>query len=577
MASCSQTEAKSLSAADALRQLQAEIAALKDHSGDLRVKNKKAQDDVTLFGKRHIGLQAEREANGKRRQDASEEVGRITKRQLSEIKQLTRAPPDSIKRTLIAAWILLHCERFKGKLTVQFDEVKDWSRCQRMLTDDNFINNIINYNTTALCEAPHVIKHIASHYFGFGSTPATSSADPGNNNVESAPMIGKATTAPLLPALGRSSTRASLAGPLRRSKTVDVKPPLDVEMVSHASSPCGALLCWMLELVREHVEEERLRKDLDAVEALLREAEARLDRLEADMAEAEAKLAMKKTQAEEKERELQKARAEVAKQPAPAPAPLAFLPAKKKAAPPPPPTPKIIAVEVEMGGSMAHVERDLASCRVPFEKDAIKVLCGNVEQALLLPKLADIIKASKGSLKVLLEGHRSDKEKDGDDVDRTLAVYEWLVQAAAVRPGNLRIRGFGDSQGQGSCVIPVPIHELAVKSGPIPQEISSVSSKAGPGLYFQASSATLTSETRTIASAMGEFLNAEDDVAVRLEGHTHGDESDDLGWDRAVAIREVLVGLGIKASRLKPMNAKHLHPLSTLHGALNRRVELHEI
>merc|ERR1719440_440623 len=69
------------------------------------------------------------------RNAAMERVGDITKRQLSEIRQLSRNPPDAIRRVLAAAWLLLHCDSFPRDAAVRFDEVKDFPRCQRMLND----------------------------------------------------------------------------------------------------------------------------------------------------------------------------------------------------------------------------------------------------------------------------------------------------------------------------------------------------------------------------------------------------------------------------------------------------------
>ena len=54
------------------------------------------------------------------------EVGGLSKRQLAEIRQLLRSPPEAVKRILAACWLLLHCQRFKDKpiSAVRFDEVQ---------------------------------------------------------------------------------------------------------------------------------------------------------------------------------------------------------------------------------------------------------------------------------------------------------------------------------------------------------------------------------------------------------------------------------------------------------------------
>lgn len=632
---------------DAVRALQVELAALREQSAALTVQSTAARRDVVDYGRRHSGLVQQRKVIGDRRRDAGDKVGRITKMQLSEIKHLARNPPDAIRRTLIAAWILLHSQRFKGKFDVVFDEAKDWPRCQRMLADEHFIPHILNFDTTALCETPHVLWHVAWHFFGIGEkgssasdeqpcrrandrdgemsiallshenrgsdrttvfTPQSPAAlnrvvQPGSQPAmtwkDDSPMrrCGSAV------ALGRASLGNGTN--LRRRKTeLARKPPLDVDMVSHASQPCGALLLWMLELVREYGEEEKLRRQLHSIEKTLQEAEARLRRLESELEKVEAATKEKQELAIEQERVLQHLQNELAKHDG--------VTTKGAAAPKPaakrrPPSPEMrttadsFKVAVELCGSMAHVERELSKLKVPFDKGEAKagstnqdeqmfltprpwvsgwvneVLCGNAEQAVVLPKLAELIKKGRGSLKVLIEGHCQSGEKDGSDMERCLAVYEWLVQAAAVPPGLLRIKGCGQSQGIGRYAIPVPIHELAPSSGPLPAEIQAASAKAPPGIYFQASSATLGLEIKSIVNAMAKFLCDDDDVLVRIEGHTDRDEREGLGMERAMSVIEVLIGSGVKSSRLKPMNCKHLHPLDRIHGCMNRRVELHAL
>eukprot|EP00439_Symbiodinium_sp_Y106_P031572 s2751_g3.t2 len=78
-------------------------------------------------------------------------VPELQSSQLSEIRQLCRSPPDSVKRTLAAVWLFLNASRFQGKSPASFfDDRKDWSKCQRMLADDAFIGRILNYDTAIL-------------------------------------------------------------------------------------------------------------------------------------------------------------------------------------------------------------------------------------------------------------------------------------------------------------------------------------------------------------------------------------------------------------------------------------------
>merc|ERR1740129_777830 len=102
-------------------------------------------------------------------------------------------------------------------------------------------------------------------------------------------------------------------------------------------------------------------------------------------------------------------------------------------------------VVVETSGSMAHIEHELAQLRVRFGKGAARVLAGDADQALVLPKIADIVRSHKGGLKVLLEGHRDDDEGQGVDVERALSVMEWLLDGALCPAAGLRVKGHGTS------------------------------------------------------------------------------------------------------------------------------------
>jgi len=545
------------------------------------------------------------------RREATEQLGSITKRQLAEIKQLMRSPPDTVRRTLIAAWLLLHGDRFRGKSTVTFDETKDWPRCQRMLADDGFIAHILNFDLATLSEVPHVPRYVAAHFFGM-YVPGALASEGGRGSTPELPQIpcaqvNSSTTSQTLVApstppqsLGRSLARAAtvpVSSPesakhspaarmdlirtaLRRStKSCIEKPPLEVGTVAHASEPCGALLRWMLELVRDIVERERIERELGEISNNLETIQKRCAKLEGDAAELEARLAKALLTIEQKEQGLSKLRLEkeTAKKAAQDLQKLEAL-VSQKARPPKQEakTEKPKEIELELSGSMAHIEHGLAQLRVKFPKSSSKVLqgCAEPEQALTLPRVADMIKKQKGS-KFLLEGHCEPGEKEGTDYDRCLAVFEWLVEAALCHPGSLRIKGRQSKSGEGRCVIPVLIEELVVRSGPISPEIAALGSKATlPGLFFLASSKELSSETKAILSKIAGWLE-EDDLYIRVEGHVDENEKAALAYQRAQAVTDYLTGLGVSARQLKVHACGSQHPASRLHPELNRRVELH--
>eukprot|EP00927_Polykrikos_kofoidii_P070705 TRINITY_DN67105_c0_g1_i1.p1 TRINITY_DN67105_c0_g1~~TRINITY_DN67105_c0_g1_i1.p1 ORF type:complete len:595 (-),score=108.52 TRINITY_DN67105_c0_g1_i1:475-2259(-) len=583
-----------------LRDLQAELGRLRQHKTDLKAQAAVVQHEIAENSSKRQRLRLQSDALVESRLIAGEQVGRITKRQLSEIKQLVRSPPDVIRRTLVALWILLHSGRFEGKACVQFDEAKDWPRCQRMLTDDQFVNNILNFDTEKLMKVPHVIRHIATQFFGLSDVSGEPSERPARDVPVTLPpltpprqsspgAVAAANTPelPQLPGVRRCQTsRRTSAGSesaavvasrctMRRSVTAVavVKQPLDVETVSFASEPCGALALWMIELIHEYLEGQRLRSEIGTVEVLLSDAEERLAWLEADMSEAEAQMARKREQEEEQTRALRKLAAEEAEVPKPKPKPSPKRERTPKFDAPPP-----IIVEIDLAGTMAHIESSLSSMKVEFANSSAEVFAASVpEQAIVLPKIAEIVKESRGSLKLKLEAHRKDGERDGLDLERSLGVFAWLVQFAGVPPGLLRVSGCSASQGMGCCLVPVPIHELFASSGPVPAEVKGVAPSAKPGLYFPGFASYLGPETRTIITKMAEWLVDDGDTVVLVEGHTDQQEPDDLGLERARAVREVLVGLGVRSSRVKMQSCKHLFPLSRTKDALNRRVELHAV
>lgn len=382
----------------------------------------------------------------------------------------------------------------------------------------------------------------------------------------------------------RSSTRGSVLG---RKPSPTPKPPLNVDMVTNASEPCGALAQWMLELMREIFEVERIEKERAEVEVAITEADRLVARLEGEIAEAEATISKQSTVADEMERLLAMARtAPQVEKRKPEPAPPVHDKTQQSAPPvqpkpepkptPPPPSPPQQNVEVELMGSMAYIDSALAAVKIPFpNKNEVQVLTGDARQAKLLPELAEIVRSSKG-VKVLIEGHCEDDEEDGVDMERSLAVYDWLVRFAGIPPGFLRIAGIGSKEGLGRCAQPVPIHEVAPCAGPIPKDVRE-SPKAKPGLYFEHSSAAIVEETRAILIGVAECLNMEDDVIVRVEGHCDDHEPEALGLKRSCAVRDFLEGCGIRRSRLKPKSCKHMFPLSRTNQAMNRRVELHVI
>jgi len=515
--------------------------------GTLRPKMRQCNEDATSSRQRCEDLHEAISRLGEARAKAAQEVGGLSKRQLAEIRQLLRSPPDPVKRVLAACWLLLHCQRFKDKPSsaVRFDEKADWPRCQRMLVDEGFIASVLFYDSKQLEEVPSVPACVAQN-LGF-----------------SPPSPGVAPKA-----------RPSL----RRSATVPVKQPLDETSVLRASEPCVPLLTWVQELIKEHNERIKLSAELTQANATKAQAESEEAEAEADLAEAEALLARLREALATQETMLEqltadKNAAEKALQdirrldslgtPAPVKSP-------KKAKKTEPEEKVPVPIELEISGTLAVFEQKLAQCGVPFKRADAQVLEGDPQQALILPRIADIMKEHRGKLKLQLEGHQAEGEEPGTDLERSLAVYQWLVEVAGCAPGLLRLKGCGSTAGLGQLVIPVPIQELVFRSGPKPAEMENFPS----GLYFAKDSIDLLPETIELLAPLGKAF-ADENYAVRLEGHVDKDENPDLAGQRAARVRELLMELGVPRTKMRPQSCKALHPLSRTKHAVNRRVELH--
>jgi len=225
-------------------------------------------------------------------------------------------------------------------------------------------------------------------------------------------------------------------------------------------------------------------------------------------------------------------------------------------------------------GSNAHIQHELAQLRVKFGHGTSTVLAGDASQAVVLSKLADLVKGFKGTVKVLLEGHREDAEIDGSDVERCQAVFQYLVEGALCPASGLRVRARGAMGGEGCCVIPVPMDELVVTAGPLNPSLEATNPGVKPGIFFDANQAALTQEATSILQKLAERID-EDDSAVLVEAHTDKVEQTDLAIKRAQAVSNALVKFGVSPKLLRLKACGNKHPSSQLHDALNRRVEFY--
>lgn len=122
-------------------------------------------------------------------------------------------------------------------------------------------------------------------------------------------------------------------------------------------------------------------------------------------------------------------------------------------------------------------------------------------------------------------------------------------------------------------VIPAPAPKLEVTFGEVTEPV-----------YFDYDSYTLKAESKETLSKIGEFLEKNAPVSVKIEGHcdergTHG-YNQALGQKRADAVKNYFVNFGISSSRLSTVSYGELKPAvegtSEEAYAKNRRSEMNE-
>lgn len=495
---------------------------------------------------RNIALRARLEALQQARLEAAERLGSLTRRQLHEIKQLARAPPEIIRRTLAAAWLILHAAKFRGKPAeaVRFDDVRDWPRCQRMLGEERFVGRIMDLDPADLTAAPQVLQHVATNYFGLGE-PAEALAP----RKTSQGSLGS-----------RASTRSS-SSRIRRSES-KYSQPLELAAVTRASEPCGALLQWMQSLLHE-VEQRSSIDELDpAALEVLEIVEIPL------VPPTPLKLPLFA-------RLLLEPLTEKPKSPLPTPARsppcsgrrqgvLKPLPAQ--------PAAKAVEVELHVTGQLTPLRQRLSRLRLSFGRKKAILREAEEAEALLRP-MAEILQQHRGRLKLRLVGHCEHGEDPGLDLARSQAVVAWLTEEAAVPKGLLRAeaRALGDGCA-GRCVVAIPVQELVPLYGPISAELAAA--RAPVGIYFEARSAAIAIEAHPILKEMAHWLQREKSAAV-IEGHGDHFEPAEITQQRANEVFKALVGFGADPKQLRTVACGPVYWLSRRQAALNRRVELH--
>eukprot|EP00929_Paragymnodinium_shiwhaense_P021249 TRINITY_DN13910_c0_g1_i1.p1 TRINITY_DN13910_c0_g1~~TRINITY_DN13910_c0_g1_i1.p1 ORF type:complete len:485 (+),score=105.21 TRINITY_DN13910_c0_g1_i1:159-1613(+) len=183
---------------------------------------------------------------------ASEAIGRLTNKELDEIKRML-SPPMVVRRALEVTWVLLHVGRMSSPFVPP-----PWERVQRMLADVGFLGRIQSYDGGALKASPELAMWIGSEYFlALPSIPTGSRWKAARSTLRSSTVFSGTS-------LRRSITGASAADtplgskehvqvPVKRASTISYKrastvavavEPLTYQRVERASRATAALFHW---------------------------------------------------------------------------------------------------------------------------------------------------------------------------------------------------------------------------------------------------------------------------------------------------------------------------------------------
>lgn len=205
---------------------------------------------------------------------------------LAEIRRLCRNPPELVRHTLLALWLVLHCEAFAGKV-VRASDLK-WPHVQRMLTEDGFIAKVKGVTVNKLDSVPTVCEFLQSNFFT--SLPQTAPTATGSQtarervaraSLRSATQSSFFTSLPqtVHATIGSQTARERFAQASSRSATAWAAAPgsargtgsqfaqLDARSVGRASQPCGTLVKWMLAIFGAQQRRSKLSKELGELDA----------------------------------------------------------------------------------------------------------------------------------------------------------------------------------------------------------------------------------------------------------------------------------------------------------------------
>eukprot|EP00929_Paragymnodinium_shiwhaense_P040188 TRINITY_DN20995_c0_g2_i1.p1 TRINITY_DN20995_c0_g2~~TRINITY_DN20995_c0_g2_i1.p1 ORF type:complete len:872 (+),score=224.72 TRINITY_DN20995_c0_g2_i1:189-2804(+) len=536
---------------------------------------------------------------------ALQEVSKVTRWQLAEIKQM-KNPPQSVRQALEAVWLCLRCEKIEAKGgPLPSSErgaslAKLWKPCLQMIVDDNFITRIMEFDPKRLEKTPLVANYLLGLVTGKPDETGKQLAQPVKPPAEpptTRPSLRQSQSVRRLTMRGsHAASRSSLAlalDPAAADEQQDVEKlrHLTIDDVARAHGPSAALLRWMLAVLSQYRLGSRPAAavlagppvDVAAQPSCVSPPETPSPRPAAplmpvappayvlktrwtDAVDSRPKLAEqgssgRKEQLEKLERSFSGGKASLP----PVQAPRGLFGSQSQ------------DVELRLHDLCAEAKA-FSELSVPFEKGSADVIHENAEQLAVLKKLAQLLRRPRSgndwSPKIQLEATRSRKEPEGLEAERAVAVYRWLVDAENVEPGSLRLVarvGAGPDRAEANVGVRL-LPELEVLSGPQQTELSGT---LPPGLFFEFSQAILTSATMAIVEEIARWMQAEENSAVSITIEGHADQIErDVSQARAHAVRDLLAFRGICSTRMKTQPCKAWHPASRADMSLNRRVQV---
>eukprot|EP00929_Paragymnodinium_shiwhaense_P088870 TRINITY_DN49181_c0_g1_i1.p1 TRINITY_DN49181_c0_g1~~TRINITY_DN49181_c0_g1_i1.p1 ORF type:complete len:649 (+),score=179.82 TRINITY_DN49181_c0_g1_i1:84-2030(+) len=175
--------------------------------------------------------------------NVSEEVKRITPKELEEIRTLLH-PPDIVRRTLEATCLILGAGKWKAQPTGR-PQAPPWSAVQQRMNNSQFLPQVLCYDVTALRERPALLTHLLDEYFGGSVAAAMASID------------GTPVPTPTSASGGRPSTPSYASSQPRRLGRVGSiilanskgPEPLSYSRVQQASVAAAGLFRWCAAMV----------------------------------------------------------------------------------------------------------------------------------------------------------------------------------------------------------------------------------------------------------------------------------------------------------------------------------------